>query len=352
MMTGMPHTAQRCARALVIVSMVTVLAATAGCRRLPAQSPAGPADGQGPASTESGHGPAAGGTAQPQGPGMGDQAGWIRSGGMVRRYLIHLPAGATSAAGLPVVLAFHGRLGTAEGMSRLTHLDRIADEHRFVVVYPQGYRRSWNDGRPGTPAHAAGVNDAAFVAGLIHYLVSADQVDASRVYATGMSNGAIFTERLGCDLTGLLAGIAPVAGPMPVPVAGSCHPSRPIPVLEIHGTADPLVPYNGGQVNSTAGGVVRSVAWTVAFWRAADRCQAGPVTVTWPDTAHDGTGVRVSRGGTCAPGTQVVLYTVTGGGHTWPGGEQYLPSLIIGPTSRQFDASETIWRFFAKLPRP
>lgn len=350
MMSVMPHIAQRCARVLVTVSMVTMLAALAGCRRLPTQGPADPGDGQGPASTGSAQGPAGGGSAQA--PGNGDQAGWIRSGGMLRRYLIHLPAGATSAAGLPVVLAFHGRLGTAGGMSRLTHLDRIADEHRFVVVYPQGYRRSWNDGRPSTPAHSAGVNDVAFVAGLIHYLVSTDHVDASRVYATGMSNGAIFTERLGCDLAGLLAGIAPVAGPMPVPVAGSCRPSRPIPVLEIHGTADPLVPYGGGQVHGVTGGVVRSVAWTVAFWRAADRCQGEPVTITLPDTAHDGTGVRVSRGTACASGTQVVLYTVTGGGHTWPGGEQYLPPAIIGPTSRHFDASETIWRFFAKLPHP
>jgi polyhydroxybutyrate depolymerase len=342
MMSGMPHVAQRGARVLVIVSMLTMLTAMAGCRRLPGEGPAGTGSVPGPAS----------GSAQAPGGGNGDQAGWIWSGGMLRRYLIHLPAGAASAAGLPVVLAFHGRLGTAEGMSRLTHLDRIADEHRFVVVYPQGYRRSWNDGRPGSPAHSAGVNDVAFVAGLIHHLVSTGHVDASRVYATGMSNGAIFTERLGCDLTGLLAGIAPVAGPMPVPVAGSCHPSRPIPVLEIHGTADPLVPYDGGQVDSGTGGGVRSVAWTAAFWRAADRCRPGPVTSTLPDTAHDGTGVRVSRGTACAPGTRVVLYTVTGGGHTWPGGEQYLPPVIIGPTSRQFDASETLWRFFATLPHP
>ncbi len=333
--------ARHCARLLVIVPLVFSLAAVAGCRRLPAPGPAGAAGAQGPA----------GGSARVPGGSGGDQVRWISAGGMQRRYLIHLPAGAASAAGLPVVLAFHGRLGTAEGMSRLTHLDRVADEPRFVV-YPQGYRRSWNDGRPSTPAHAADVNDVAFVAGLIHYLVRTDHVDAGRMFATGMSNGAIFTQRLGCDLTGLLAGIAPVAGPMPVPVAGSCHPSRPIAVLEIHGTADPLVPYGGGQVHSITGGAVRSVAWTFAYWRGTDHCRGRPATVTLPDTARDGTRVRVSRGRGCAPAAPVVLYTVTGGGHTWPGGEQYLPSAIIGPASRQFDASETIWRFFATLQRP
>jgi polyhydroxybutyrate depolymerase len=350
MMSGMLPFAKRWTRVLVIAAMVAALAGMTGCRRLPAEGPAGPGDAQ--ASTPSAQGPAGTGNAQVPGNAGGDQVRWISSGGMRRRYLIHLPAGVTSAAGLPVLLAFHGRLGTAEGMSRLTHLDQVADEHRFVVVYPQGYRRSWNDGRPSTPAHAAGVDDVAFVTGLIRHLIRSDHVDAGRVYATGMSNGAIFTERLGCDLAGLLAGIAPVAGPMPVPVDRSCHPSRPVAVLEIHGTADPVVPYGGGQVHSVTGGTVRSVAWTSAYWRAAGRCQQRPATVTLPDTAHDGTGVRVSRGTGCVPGAPVVLYTVIGGGHTWPGGWQYLPSAIIGPTSRQFDASETIWRFFATLPRP
>jgi polyhydroxybutyrate depolymerase len=323
--------AGRLARVLVIAATVVMLAAVTGCRRLPTQAPTGP---EGSLASSGGG---------------DDQARWIRSGGMLRRYLIHLPAGASSAAGLPVVIAFHGRGGTAAGMSRLTHLDQVADQHRFVVIYPQGYRRSWNDGRQGTPAHQHGVDDVGFVAGLIRYLVGTGHVNSSRIYATGMSNGAIFTERLGCDLAGLLAGIAPVAGPMPVPVAGTCHPSRPIAVLEIHGTADPLVPYGGGQVHSASGGVVRSVAWTFARWRAIDRCQPRPATATLPDAAHDGTGVRVSRGSACAPGAPVVLYTVTGGGHTWPGGEQYLPSALIGATSRQFDASQVIWRFFAVL---
>jgi polyhydroxybutyrate depolymerase len=316
-------------RVLVIAALVVMLAAVVGCRRLPTQTPSG----QGGSRASSG----------------GDQARWIRSGGMLRSYLIHLPAGVASAAGLAVVIAFHGRGGTARGMSRLTHLDQVADQHRFAVVYPQGYRRSWNDGRQGTPAHRRGVDDVAFVAGLIHYLVVTGHVNASRIYATGMSNGAIFTQRLGCDLAGRLAAIAPVAGPMPVPVAGSCHPSRPIAVLEIHGTADPLVPYGGGQVHGASGGVVRSVAWTFARWRAVDRCRPSPASALLPDTARDGTRVRVSRGSACTPGAPVVLYTVTGGGHTWPGGEQYLPSALIGATSRQFDASQVIWRFFSGL---
>ena len=332
MMSGMLHLANRSARIPVIVVMAAMLAGLTGCRALPARGAGGPASG----------GPASGGT---------DQARWLESGGMRREYLIHLPAGASSAAGLPVVIALHGRLGTAQGMSTLTHLDRVADRHRFAVVYPQGYQRSWNDGRPNTPAHRDGVDDVAFVSALIHHLAAADRVDASRIYVTGISNGAMLTERLGCELAGQLAGIAPVAGPMPVVMAASCHPVRPIAVLEIHGTADPLVPYGGGQVRGGGGSgdVVRSVPWTFARWRAIDRCVGPPTAAALPDRAHDGTGVSVSRGTSCAAGAPVALYTVTGGGHTWPGGVQYLPKILIGATSRQFDASEVIWTFFSGL---
>jgi polyhydroxybutyrate depolymerase len=332
MMSGMPHRANRRPRIPVLVLTAAMLAVLAGCRALPARGAAGPSSGG------------------------ADQARWLESGGLRREYLIHLPVGASSAAGLPVVIAFHGRLGTAQGMSTLTHLDRVADQHRFAVVYPQGYQRSWDDGRPNTPAHRHGVDDVAFVSALIRHLVAADQVDASRIYATGISNGAMLTERLGCELAGQLAGIAPVAGPMPVVVAGSCHPVRPIAMLEIHGTADPLVPYGGGQVRGGGrGDVVTSVPSTFARWRAIDRCGEPPTTASLPDRAHDGTQVSVARGTSCAAGAPVVLYTVTGAGHTWPGGVQYLPEMLIGATSGQFDASEVIWQFFSgqrRVPLP
>jgi polyhydroxybutyrate depolymerase len=175
-------------------------------------------------------------------------------GGLHRSYLVHQPSGTASMAGLPVVIAFAGGFGTDSGMASLTHLDQVADQHRFVVVYPEGYRRSWNDGRGSTPASQAGVNDVAFVSAIIASLVASDHVDARRVYATGISNGGMFTELLGCDLAGKLAGIAPVAGPMPAQVAPGCHPARPVPVLVIHGTSDPIVPYAGGHVNGRGGG--------------------------------------------------------------------------------------------------
>jgi polyhydroxybutyrate depolymerase len=275
-----------------------------------------------------------------------DQQYELSVDGITRSFIEHLPAGASVVRGLPVLLAFHGFGGTDSEMGRLTHLDTVSDADRFLVVYPQGYQRSWNDGRTGTAANQAGIDDVHFVSVLIDQLI-AEGVDAHRIYATGISNGGMFTQRLGCELAGKLAGIAPVAGPLPTQIAPSCHPSRPIPVLEIHGTSDPIVPFDGGTITGRAsGGTVLSVHDTVTRWTAQDKCTTAPVTNPLPNLINDGTSVTVTISTDCANGTKVADYTVINGGHTWPGGQQYLPVLIVGQTTHQFDASRTIWEFF------
>jgi polyhydroxybutyrate depolymerase len=171
-------------------------------------------------------------------------------------------------------------------------------------------------------------------------------IDASRVYVTGLSNGAIFTERLGCELADRIAGIAPVAGSMPPGEAANCHPSRPIPVLLMHGTDDPVVPYAGGEVGGSVGGTVLSAPQTFDVWTQIDGCSGQPVTGQLPDRAHDGTQVQTQTFSSCSGGTAVALYTIQGGGHTWPGGEQSAPVGVIGRTTQQFDATEVAWQFF------
>lgn len=275
-----------------------------------------------------------------------DQVRGVSAQSRHRTYRVHVPPG--GAAGRPVLLAFHGRLGTGPGMERLTHLDQVADRYRFTVVYPDGVGRSWNDGRPGTPAARAGVDDVAFVSSLIDQLVRRQHVDARRVFATGMSNGAMFTERLGCELGSRLAGIAPVAGPMPATRA-ACTPGGRVPVLMIHGTADPIVPYGGGPVGAGyGGGGVLSVAATEALWRRNDGCSGRAAVRELKDLApRDGT--RVSLAG--SPGCPVQVYTVVGGGHTWPGGQRYAPKRLVGTTSRDFDAAQVICAYFAAIGR-
>lgn len=266
--------------------------------------------------------------------------------GRVRTARVHLPPQKSGILGLPVVLAFHGRLGDGAGMQRLTHLDTVADENGFLVAYPDGYRRSWNDGRADSPANAAGVDDVAFVRALLERLERDYAVDGDRVFATGMSNGGFFTQRLGCELAGTFAAVAPVASVLPKKLAARCGPSRPMPVLMIAGTEDPLVPYGGGTVEGSAGGAaVLSAKASAKRWRVLAGCGA-PTSKTLPDKAKDGTSVSLLVAKKCDRGSGVQLYTVTGGGHTWPGGTQYLPAATIGRTSRDFDASATIWAFF------
>ncbi len=280
--------------------------------------------------------------------GGGDAARQLTVGGRVRTYLVHRPPG--FHPGLPVVLAFHGGGGTAAGMARISGLDAVADAHGFVVVYPQGVGNSWAGGKGDTPADAAGVDDVGFVDALIDQLAAQDGVDPTRVFATGLSSGGFMTQRLGCQLAPRIAGIAPVAATLIGTIAQTCAPTVPMPVLEIQGTADPLVPYGGGHVRGRGpgGNPTLSAPATVAHWAQVNGCTTPPETAALPVVVRDGTRARTDT--YRCPGGPVVLYSVIGGGHTWPGGEQYLPVGVVGRTSRQFDASETMWSFFASLP--
>jgi polyhydroxybutyrate depolymerase len=295
---------------------------------------------------------ACGQSGPPSGPANADAIGGVTAGGAVRAYLLHAPAPAPPGR-LPLVLAFHGGTSTPQGMAELTGLDRLADRDGFVVVYPAGIGRSWNDGRGNTPAATQGVDDVAFVRTLLDQLEARLPIDLGRVYATGISNGAIFSERLGCELSSRISAIAPVAGSLATNLAPACHPALPVSMLAINGTADPLVPYGGGHVDGRgSGGDVISAPSAASLWRGLDGCPGAAVTSGLPDRAHDGTSVTIQSWSGCAAGAAVELYTVEGGGHTWPGGPQYAPAALVGIASRQLDAGEVIWAFLAAHPRP
>lgn len=283
--------------------------------------------------------------------GFGDRAVDLRVDGVQRSYLVHVPR-AAPPAGFPVVLAFHGGGGRARSMIRLTGLDALADRRGFIVAYPDGIDRHWNDGRSTIKVKS---DDVGFVAAVLDDLERRFPVDARRIYATGISNGGIFSERLGCDLSNRIAAIAPVSGTMPADLAPSCRPARPVSLLQIGGTADPIMPYGGGAVADFGGrgegGQVLSDQRTAALWADLDGC-AGPSRpeALAPIAAPDGTGVVRTRFAPCRPGAVVTLLTVEGGGHTWPGGAQYLPAAIVGRASRQLDASAAIVDFFLSRP--
>jgi polyhydroxybutyrate depolymerase len=269
-----------------------------------------------------------------------------------RTYDLHVPASYDGTKYVPLVVALHGRLGTGSGQQKLTHMDGVSDEHGFIVVYPDGLERSWADVRGGGPSDRDGVDDVKFISGLIDKLESKYKIDAKRVYATGMSNGGFMSGRLACELSDRIAAMAIVGASLSENAAANCHPAKPVSVLIIQGTADPLVPIGGGVLGrNTSGGEVLSHSAAIEKFVEVDHCSGEPRKEAIPDKAGDGTTLDVTTYGSCAAGSEVQGYVVNGGGHTWPGGMQYLPATFIGKTTRNIDGSSVIWEFLAKHER-
>jgi polyhydroxybutyrate depolymerase len=234
---------------------------------------------------------------------------------------------------IPLVLNLHGRGRDMFQQEKVSRMQAKADEAGFVVVNPQalGQPPTWWGPIPGE----VGQPDMDFFARLLAYLQSQISLDRDRIYATGLSNGATMVNRLACDMSGTFAAIAPVAGGH---VAfDQCQTHRPVSVLAFHGTDDNTIPYYG------RGNEVPPVHAWVEAWAERNECQPEPVTGQ-PDphvTTETWTG--------CAEGTEVILYTLEGGGHTWPGAPL---DLDLASHFVYIDATDLIWQFFAAHPRP
>lgn len=262
--------------------------------------------------------------------------------GQVRRALVSAPR-----PGAPLVLALHGRLGTPEGMAKLTGLSPWAERLGLVVAYPEGLERSWADARAATPAARAGVDDVAFVEALIAALVRTHGVDPAKVYVLGMSNGGFMALTLACRLGARLAGVVSVTGTVSQRLADGCAWPKAVPVALVLGDEDPLVPYAGGVVFGSDAPVLSARA-SADFLAARNGCSAAEDAVSLPDAAPgDGTRISLTRWSGCA--APVRFYTVQGGGHTWPGGWRYAGERAVGRRSEDLDATAEALRFFGLL---
>jgi polyhydroxybutyrate depolymerase len=295
-----------------------------------------------------------------------------------RPYVLHLPRDYDPARPTPVIIALHGGGGSADAAARTSCPDgdvespdclhALAGREGMAVVYPNGSSarllrklRTWNAGGGNgqwqcVSGHACrnGVDDIAYFRALLADLSRRVGIDRRRVYATGLSNGAAMSHRLGCEMAESITAIAAVSGANQFSTVADCSPVRPLPVLQIHGTADACWAYEGGS-NACAqrdGKLKASVSRTVADWVRANGCDASPATDALPDTVADGTrSLRETYGG-CSGDATVVLIRVEGGGHGWPGGYAYLPERRIGPIARDFSASRVIVDFFKRHVTP
>jgi len=277
----------------------------------------------------------------------GDVTRTLTHDGRERSYLVHVPPTYDPTQPTAVVLVFHGGGGNAENARAMTGFDAVADAEGVIVVYPNGTGRrpdrllTWNGGRCCAYAMEQNVDDVGFVKALLADLGTVANVDTQRIYATGMSNGAIMAYRLACELSDVIAAIGPVAATQNI---DACTPSRPVPVLHIHGDADGHAPYAGGiGAESLVGVPFESVETTIDFWVQHNGCALAPQVTQSGNIRH-----TVYSG--CKQDATVELYTVIGGGHAWPGGQ---PGWRGGdvPTT-ELNASRVMWEFFAAHPKP
>ena len=262
--------------------------------------------------------------------------------GRIREYLLHVPAAPNGS----LVLAFHGGGQTAAQLERITGLDALADREHFIVAYPQAFERSWADGRNETSAEKQGVDDVGFAKSVVADIARTYAIDRSRVFATGLSNGAILTHRLACEAADTFAAIAPVIGAAAKMTAASCRPRMPVAVVAVQGRADPSVPFEGNQH-------LQSSRATEEMWRSLNGCAPAVASRALPVIVQDGTSVEQRSYTGCRRHGDVVWYEIEGGGHRWP------PETVSdsrsqaenGVSSQNLNASDVIWAFFSNHAR-
>lgn len=258
----------------------------------------------------------------------------MTSGGDQRGYLLHLPADYSPVRPLPVVLAFHGRKGNGYDIEAFSGLDTL----EAIVVYPlglpgEGGEPAWQ-GAPYQPPS----NDVLFVSDLLDKLQRTLCVDPFRIYATGKSNGAGFTALLACRLPHRIAAFATIAGAFYPETTQGCGPGRPVSIVDFHGTADPIVNYNG-EASSHGEPLPPLPAW-VQNWADHDHCAPATTTQIGPDVTE----IAYQH---CAHDTAVTHYKIAGAGHTWPG---ELVDSGPGSATHTISATDILWTFFHTHP--
>lgn len=271
-------------------------------------------------------------------------------GGETRTWNEIVPAACVArTARCPVLVALHGGGGSGDGAQFASGTGFAAEgaARGYVVLAPDALGANWNDGRPEI---AAGIDDVGFIRAMIADVGGRAGVDPARIFATGASNGGLMSYRLACEGGGAFRAVAPVIANMGADLIGRCRPVGAVSVFMIPGTADRLMPYEGGGVAAGFGnrGTTVSSDRTLDFWRAAMVCRGAPVAERL-DPVRDETAVAVTRYETCRGGAVVQRWTVEGGGHSWPGragARRGLRVRLTGATATEFSATQVILDFF------
>lgn len=254
--------------------------------------------------------------------------------GVYRNYILHIPQGYNASTSYPLVLNLHGYTSNAAEQMQYTKMNTTADAEHFFAVYPNGIGNSWNSFGNGS------VDDVKFLSQLIDRIRTSYSIDSDAVYSCGMSNGGFMSYALACQLSEKIAAIASVTGTLSISSQLNCAITHKVPTMNIHGTTDPIVNYNGftGALGVEA---------TVAFWRDNNGCTNISDTINVSNTSStDNSTAQLIRYRECDENSEVYFYKITNGGHTWPNGLIDIPQ--YGNTNRDFDATTEIWNFFKR----
>jgi polyhydroxybutyrate depolymerase len=258
-------------------------------------------------------------------------------GGQERTFRLFIPFGIKAGEKVPLVVALHGGLGSGDQFAAASGFESLARDEGFVVVFPDGVGNTWNGGGCCGQAARQNIDDVGFLAALIDLLVREAPVDASRVFMTGHSNGAIMAFRFGCERPEMVKGIAPVAGSLEIP---QCNAAKGTNLLAIHGDADQNHPIDGGKgPRSIAGVDFVSMEKTLSLWTAGMGCSSSPQRTT------SGTLTTTEWDG-CKDGTIARYIVIVGADHPWPGSTG---GALGTPATKELDATKTVWSFFKGL---
>jgi polyhydroxybutyrate depolymerase len=251
----------------------------------------------------------------------------IEHDGLAREYRLYVPPGYDGRSAMPLVFNFHGFMSNMDQQIPFSGMNAKAAAEGFLVAYPNGVSESWNGGLCCGEASITNVDDLGFALDVIEDIAGKGCIDRSRIYTTGMSNGGFMSHRLGCDAADTFAAVGSVTGALGI-LPATCQPSRPMPVIQLHGTEDTLVDYDN------------LVVPTMEAWVAINGCNATPT-----QTFAMGDSVCDTYDG-CDDDVEVILCTVDGGGHCWFGQEFCPPTL--GATSTDLVSNDHLWDFFSR----
>ena len=282
----------------------------------------------------------------------GDHELTLKHDGRERTYLFHVPPQFDGTKALPLVMFFHGGMGTAKHAATAYGWNEKADKEGFLVVYPNGTGaiQTWNAMNGCGSAFRNNVDDVGFVKALLDDLNTKTKIDPKQIFATGMSNGAMLTYRLAAEMSTVFAAAAPVAGSIGGKENASAaekripQPANPVPMIIIHGKADNNVVYAGGETKAGAerGRIDLSVADAVNFWVKSNGCDPAP-------KKEELSGGNVLKETYASDkGADVVLFSIVDGGHAWPGGKKLRLAPGGGGNAPSISATDEIWSFFAK----